>query len=710
MSGQNAKRAENFDSLDNRLDSILDALNALGDAPSSAGAVAANTRPLQAVPDLDDNAVEESVVETSVDSLTPPAIPTVAPEADTTAAPAEPFESQLDVLAASSGSDASVTPPQTPDLPSSEQRPELTVVPATPAPVFDVPEVPDMPEPPVVAAFQQVLDAPEPLQVPELPAIPEIPLIPATPAVAEAPAVEAAPPVAEVVETPAVPEVVEPPAFETPAVPEVVETPAVPEVVEPPAVPEAPAVESMAFELPAVPEVPEPPAVESIAFEPPAVPEVPEPPAVESMAFEPPAVPEVLEPAAFEAPAVPEVPEPAAFEAPAVPEVVEPVAFETPDVGDNAVGSADGTFGFDVPPVPQVAEASVFETPTAEPSVFEAPADTFEAPSVPEVPEASAFDAPDTPFSEWTTPAAPVESDVATPSDTPAALPDFDLPAQDDATAFTAETPPADDSTPDVDRPMSIFRTAGSDPAPAPTPAAAPATEEEDEWVSHHIIEPQRDHGLFDEVPSASAAPAAPTQLEGDALWHVETYPEDIPAPVESSAIESPSVDEEQSGDLWNTVTETEEMLSTLDPMMGLDGGSELFEPSEDLADTGGSVSTGLALVSDHDVISDEDLTPKYGTDEDLPIPDFTGVYDETPSNWTVPGDDPVASAEGSITQTTAMMRRDELDRLRPAGEVVEEAQSTGAGQPPKLVLLVGIVFVLVTLALLFREEILGFI
>ena len=698
MSGQNAKRAENFDSLDNRLDSILDALNALGDAPSSAGAVAANTRPLQAVPDLDDNAVEESVVETSVDSLTPPAIPTVAPEADTTAAPAEPFESQLDVLAASSGSDASVTPPQTPDLPSSEQRPELTVVPATPAPVFDVPEVPDMPEPPVVAAFQQVLDAPEPLQVPELPAIPEIPLIPATPAVAEAPAVEVAPPVAEVVETPAVPEVVEPPAFETPALPE---------VVEPPAVPEAPAVESMAFEPPAVPE---PPAVESMAFELPAVPEVPEPPAVESMAFEPPAVPEVLEPAAFEAPAVPEVLEPAAFEAPAVPEVVEPVAFETPDVADKAVGSADGTFGFDVPPVPQVAEASVFETPTAEPSVFEAPADTFEAPSVPEVPEASAFGAPDTPFSEWTTPAAPVESDVATPSDTPAALPDFDLPAQDDATAFTAETPPADDSTPDVDRPMSIFRTAGSDPAPAPTPAAAPATEEEDEWVSHHIIEPQRDHGLFDEVPSASAAPAAPRQLEGDALWHVETYPEDIPAPVESSAIESPSVDEEQSGDLWNTVTETEEMLSTLDPMMGLDGGSELFEPSEDLADTGGSVSTGLALVSDHDVISDEDLTPKYGTDEDLPIPDFTGVYDETPSNWTVPGDDPVASAEGSITQTTAMMRRDELDRLRPAGEVVEEAQSTGAGQPPKLVLLVGIVFVLVTLALLFREEILGFI
>ena len=448
------------------------------------------------------------------------------------------------------------------------------------------------------------------------------------------------------------------------------------------------------------------------------------------MAFEAPAVPEVPEPAAFEAPAVPEVAEPAAFEAPAIPEVVEPVAFETPDVADKAVGSADGPFGFDVPPVPQVAEASVFETPTAEPSVFEAPADTFEtpsvpevpeasafdapdtfeAPSVPEVPEASAFDAPDTPFSEWTTPAASVGSDVATPSDTPAALPAFDLPAQDDATAFTAETPPADDSTPDVDRPMSIFRTAGSDPAPAPTPAAAPATEEEGEWVSHHIIEPQRDHGLFDEVPSASAAPAAPTQLEGDALWHVETYPEDIPAPVESSAIESLSVDEEQSGDLWNTVTETEEMLSTLDPMMGLDGGSELFEPSEGLADSGGSVSTGLALVSDHDVISDEDLTPKYGTDEDLPIPDFTGVYDETPSNWTVPGDDPVASAEGSITQTTAMMRRDELDRLRPAGEVIEEDQSTGAGQQPKLVLLMGIVFALVALALLFREEILGFI
>ena len=455
-------------------------------------------------------------------------------------------------------------------------------------------------------------------------------------------------------------------------------------------------------------------------MEAPAVPEVPEP-----AAFETPVVPEVVEPAAFEAPA---------FETPAVPEVVEPAAFETPAVPEAPATPADGPFGFDVPAVPQVAEASVFEAPAAEASVFEAPAvpaATFEAPSapeapsVPEAPEASAFEIPETSFSEWTDP-TPTESEVATPSDETAALPAFELPAEDTTVSTElggqADAPPANDGTSsDVDRPMSIFRTQGSDPAPASTPAApAPATDDEDEWVSHHIIEPQRDHGLFDEVPSASAAPAAPTQLEGDALWHVETYPEDIPAPVESSEAETPAVDapafegiesdDEQSDDLWNTVTETEEMLSTLDPMTGLGGGSELFELSESLADDDGSELAGLALVPDPDGISEEDLAPKYGTDEDLPIPDFTGVYDETPKNWTVPGADPVASAEGSITQTTAMMRRDELDRLRPAGEVVEETQAASDGQGPKLVLLMGTVFALVALAVLFREEILGFI
>ena len=371
--------------------------------------------------------------------------------------------------------------------------------------------------------------------------------------------------------------------------------------------------------------------------------------------------------------------------------------------------------------MPEVPESSVFDSPVAE-----APTSTFEAPSTPEVPEASIFDASDTPFSEWTTPAS-TESGVATPSDTTSELPAFELPAQDSFVSTEVEgqvdAPTVDNSTAEVDRPMSIFRTSGADDAPAATSAESESItdDDDDDWVSHHIIEPQRDHGLFDEVPSASAAPAAPTQLEGDALWHVETYPYDLPAPVESVEADSAAIDEtaiadttidgDQSEDLWDTVTETEEMLSTLDPMVGLTGGSELFEASEGFADEQGFERAGLALVSDHDVISDEEeQAPKYGTDEDLPIPDFTGVYDETPSNWTVPGEDPVASAEGSITQTTAMMRRDELDRLRPAGEVIEDSQATQTTGRSKMVVLIGILLALAGAAFFFREQLLGLI
>ena len=820
MSGQNAERAENFDSLNNRLDGILDALNSLGDAPPATGS--ADTRPLKAVPDLDDSVERTNQSAPQADTATPPAIPTAAADS------AAPFESQPDVLAEDSGPDAepapASAPPETPI-----QRPELAVVPTSQTPTIDVPQVPDITEPPVVSALQQVLDAPAPLATPsvadpptpsvtDLPEVPrvaepatfeapvapeslgvpaplEVPEVPKAPVVSEIPEIpevvevesEApgpieAPPVPETPEVVSeIPEVVEveseapvpiaaPPVPETPEVvseiPEVVEVeseapgpieaPPVPEVaevvapvaveapgpIEAPPVPEvADVVAPVAVEAAAVPGIFEvleapvvPDVVESVAFEAPAVPETPEvvdPFAIETPAApEAPVVPDVVEPVAFEAPAVPETPEvvdpfaavetPGVFEVPEAPEV-QPVAFEAPAVPevsqtpDTPVAPDASPFAFDVPPVRQVAESSFFEGPAAAPDGTVASPFAPDSPQTPEHPELPATasvgptgytvpslpDVPEPPVpqtlvasSTGSEIASPIDSVFATTSQPGSQAPDESqaLPAWDDTASDKTDV-----ASGEVDRPMSIFRTSPDDtPAPA---MSQPASNDDDDgdWVSHHIIEPERDHGLFDEVPSASAAPTAPTQLEGDALWHVEPY----------VAPATPEIAGDQSEDLWNTVAETEEILSSLDPSVGVAGAPVGFEAREERVDLAALAPTP---VSDAEIKQAVDLTPKYGTDEDLPIPDFTGVYDETPGNWTVPGEDEIASAEGSITQTTAMMRRDELDRLRPAGEVIAESDlEEASGRQPRVVL-IAVLFALVALAVFFREELLAFI
>ena len=736
MSGQNAERAENFDSLNNRLDGILDALNSLGDAPPATGS--ADTRPLKAVPDLDDSVERTNQSAPQADTATPPAIPTAAADS------AAPFESQPDVLAEDSGPDAepapASAPPETPI-----QRPELAVVPTSQTPTIDVPQVPDITEPPVVSALQQVLDAPAPLATPSVadpptPSVTDLPEVPrvAEPATFEAPVapeslgVPATLEVPEVPKAPVVseiPEVVEveseaPGPIEAPPVPEVadvvapvaVEAAAVPgifEVLEAPVVPDV--VESVAFEAPAVPETPE--VVDPFAIETPAAPEAPVvPDVVESVAFEAPAVPETPEvvdpfaavetPGVFEVPEAPEV-QPVAFEAPAVPEVSQ-----TPD---TPVAPDASPFAFDVPPVRQVAESSFFEGPAAAPDGTVASPFAPDSPQTPEHPELPATasvgptgytvpslpDVPEPPVpqtlvasSTGSEIASPIDSVFATTSQPGSQAPDESqaLPAWDDTASDKTDV-----ASGEVDRPMSIFRTSPDDtPAPA---MSQPASNDDDDgdWVSHHIIEPERDHGLFDEVPSASAAPTAPTQLEGDALWHVEPY----------VAPATPEIAGDQSEDLWNTVAETEEILSSLDPSVGVAGAPVGFEAREERVDLAALAPTP---VSDAEIKQAVDLTPKYGTDEDLPIPDFTGVYDETPGNWTVPGEDEIASAEGSITQTTAMMRRDELDRLRPAGEVIAESDlEEASGRQPRVVL-IAVLFALVALAVFFREELLAFI
>ena len=93
-----------------------------------------------------------------------------------------------------------------------------------------------------------------------------------------------------------------------------------------------------------------------------------------------------------------------------------------------------------------------------------------------------------------------------------------------------------------------------------------------------------------------------------------------------------------------------------------------------------------------------------------MPIPDFTGVYDETPTEtaaWDL--DDPANGmplAEGDLTQTAAMIRRDELDKLRPGLEVEKvELQEAPTRKPRRLFLFLILAIALVALLILFLDD-----
>ena len=276
-------------------------------------------------------------------------------------------------------------------------------------------------------------------------------------------------------------------------------------------------------------------------------------------------------------------------------------------------------------------------------------------------------------------------------------------------------------STDEVTRPASIFRT---QPAPAgETPQtldhSEPPEDDEDSWVSHHIIEPHTDSTVFDEVPSASAVPSAPTQLVGEDLWRVDTYidsPSADAAPAKPLPFFADGPSTSTAGaDLWQTVDETESMLTSLDPTTppdaeldadlfaaanvgGTNPNAHVFDPSalEQVPEPawGEPVAEPTPDLASE---GEEEVSARFLTDEDLPIPDFTGVYDETPKDteaWNVDQAINDGSAEGSLSQKTAMMRRNELDRLRPVTEDSQEEETSKSERkvrPVYLMVILGI-------------------
>ena len=212
------------------------------------------------------------------------------------------------------------------------------------------------------------------------------------------------------------------------------------------------------------------------------------------------------------------------------------------------------------------------------------------------------------------------------------------------------------------------------DPQPAPTT--------DDDWISHAPETPEapvapaveapaesifdttgiadiesttsepESTGLFGNLPPQ---PADGAPLTGDALWHIDESP-DTPAPATADT-EPASTDqtdhfanldatpEASFGDVAEQPVETPEVdYFSLNP-----------EPAADGADSG--VVTPSAA--------------SFETDEDLPIPDFTGVYEQPSPVFDA---DPDGSEEVE-SQSVASARREELDRLRPADPPVEDVE-----------------------------------
>ena len=504
-------------------------------------------------------------------------------------------------------------------------------------------------------------------------------------------------------------------------------------------------------------------AIEPNAFVPPAIPTIAEPsqstfddavdtpshPPTLHVVAEPPVEPASMEESAVQESArsealleefnvaEPDVPEPLVVEPPAIPEFHSQLDAPVPTVDTAAVEAEIATPAVSLPEVslPEVSLPEV-ELPETDLGVVdelrsidqvEAPVadvmpevpifDHVDAPEVPEAPEVPVFDhvdAPEMPEAPAADvmPEVPIFDHVDVPEiedqlDNPldVATADFEEPTSIGDPVATAEATIQDlNPQSEVTRPASIFRTPGADAAvPAPTKSTQ---SDDDDWVSHHHVAdelpPVSDEATpssyFDEVPLASETPPTPEQLTGDALWSVPTFDE-LPPSNDESGAESPvdglwAIDETEPVSDANTISTT-----------------GLFEDVTDTAD---------AAIDEHDShthpdstefsASLEDAASVFATDEELPIPDFTGVYDETPTDsdaWNL--DDPdsgVPLAEGSLTQSAAIMRRDELDKLRPGLELqTTEVIEPTERKPRWLFLLIILGIGLVALLVLFLDD-----
>ena len=373
-----------------------------------------------------------------------------------------------------------------------------------------------------------------------------------------------------------------------------------------------------------------------------------------TMPFEPDAVVEMADPVETVTALAPTEPVPAepapieAVELAPVEPVVEPAPIEAVEpVVEEPVVSASIFAPAPAAPEPVAPESVVFEPVAFEPVALEP---VVEAPTEPAIEAATTTTSI---FADQPVPTEPdVEQTVGAEADAIVSMLE-ETPA--DTVSMLEETPVEETSA----TTQSIFGTTDANEAPDPAPSLAvvpPVPDsDEDEWVSHDTpakLDSPTPEAPADLFGALAAAPAEAAPLDGDALWHVDRI-DTTPSQTETPAQDEASETVDLGAALWAD------------------------EPTESTENTD-SVVDFFA----HDAFEDTPLAEptaigSFESDDDLPIPDFTGVYDQTPEtkDWsldeTAEGTMPVAEGEASVTAATA--RRAELDLLRPQEETRAE-------------------------------------
>ncbi len=299
-------------------------------------------------------------------------------------------------------------------------------------------------------------------------------------------------------------------------------------------------------------------------------------------------------------------------------------------------------------PAPMVEAApTTEEVPVLEAAVPDA-MPVPEAVAVPEAtPEAPVVEAPVFEQTELEAPAVPTVQEA----------PETEQPASESISPFEATSRP-------VEVPTAPTRIFGSDMAVAETatPAqqsdpAQESDEEDDGWVSFHSDETPAVAPSPFQVPDGqaasediAAAPSTNYDLSTDPQWDLGAL----------EATETPSVylgATQVATDPVDMATEVERTLEEMDTFAGLE---EPEAPMEIASFEPPQIQPAELHVVPDPVDDDEEA---YASDDDLPLPDFTGVYaEELEDPDGVPN--PVEARSAGVSA-----RRAELDKLRPADE-----------------------------------------
>ena len=242
--------------------------------------------------------------------------------------------------------------------------------------------------------------------------------------------------------------------------------------------------------------------------------------------------------------------------------------------------------------------------------------------------------------------------------------------------------------------PATLEAEAAIEPPEAPTsifslstaePAIAAPEEEGDGWISHHGDEPAVDE------PTAEVD-GEDISENVDPMWAID--------PVEQAAgDEEASIFTEAGVDgVFSEGSATGGPAPVADPIdeifAVLEGADEDFvdiSELDDIANISELDAEPLSLDFDADIVVEE----AFASDDDLPIPDFTGVYDETAVEgrfWADSDDNVPKGVEGSIGQISA--RRDELDKLRPVEGEEPAAVEKEPVERSAMLQIVGVIFV----------------